>query len=165
MIFNFSNKHSKSERKLIVNKEINFRIKKKKTLWHLFMDGVQLPQGYSHFEEAVYSLSFSSQKFLIKKCKLHFVLFLKTKIHKTEENAWSLWNLHAPNLDTKLPLALKLKYYPHTHCFLRHVQTHVHAQAHTQASSHVQFITHSKYFHFLLCFFSFFLSQQNTSSN
>ena len=28
--------------------------KKKKTLWPLFMDGVQLPQGYSHFEEAVH---------------------------------------------------------------------------------------------------------------
>ena len=26
----------------------------KKTLWSLFMDGVQLPQGWSHFEEAVY---------------------------------------------------------------------------------------------------------------
>ena len=25
----------------------------KKTLWPLFMDEVQLPQGYSHFEEAV----------------------------------------------------------------------------------------------------------------
>ena len=37
---------------------------KKKTLWPLFMDGVQLPQGYSHFEEAVYFLPFSSQKFL-----------------------------------------------------------------------------------------------------
>ena len=23
----------------------------KKTLWSLFMDGVQLPQGYNHFEE------------------------------------------------------------------------------------------------------------------
>ena len=39
--------------------------KKKKTLWLLFMDGVQLPQGYSHFKEAVYFLPFSSQKFLI----------------------------------------------------------------------------------------------------
>ena len=29
------------------------------------MDGVQLPQGYIHFEEAVYFLSFSSQKFLV----------------------------------------------------------------------------------------------------
>ena len=29
------------------------------------MDGVQLPQGYSHFEEAVYFLSFSSQSFLV----------------------------------------------------------------------------------------------------
>ena len=28
------------------------------------MDGVQLPQGYSHFEEAVF-LPFSSQKFLV----------------------------------------------------------------------------------------------------
>ena len=37
----------------------------KKTLWPLFMDGVQLPQGYSHFEEAVYFLLFSSQKFLV----------------------------------------------------------------------------------------------------
>ena len=27
--------------------------KKQKTLWPLFMVGVQLPQGYSHFEEAV----------------------------------------------------------------------------------------------------------------
>ena len=31
--------------------------KKKKTLWPLFMDEVQLPQGYSHFEEAVYFLN------------------------------------------------------------------------------------------------------------
>ena len=31
---------------------------KKKTLRLLFMDGVQLPQGYSHFEEAVYFLPF-----------------------------------------------------------------------------------------------------------
>ena len=37
----------------------------KKTLWPLFKDGVQLPQGYSHFEEAVYFLQFSSQKFLV----------------------------------------------------------------------------------------------------
>ena len=31
-----------------------------KTLWFLFfMDGVQLPQGYSHFVEAVYFLPFN----------------------------------------------------------------------------------------------------------
>ena len=30
--------------------------KNNKTLWPLFMDGVQLPQGLSHFEEAVYFL-------------------------------------------------------------------------------------------------------------
>ena len=29
------------------------------------MDGVQLPQGCSHFEEAVYFSPFSSQKFLV----------------------------------------------------------------------------------------------------
>ena len=37
----------------------------KKTLWSLFMDGVQLSQGKSHFEEAVYILPLSSQKFLV----------------------------------------------------------------------------------------------------
>ena len=30
----------------------------------LFMDGVKVPQGKSHFEEAVYFLPLSSQKFL-----------------------------------------------------------------------------------------------------
>ena len=29
------------------------------------MDGVELPQGYIHFEEAVYFLPFSSQKVLV----------------------------------------------------------------------------------------------------
>ena len=29
------------------------------------MDGVQLPQGYSHFEEAVFFSPFRSQKFLV----------------------------------------------------------------------------------------------------
>ena len=29
------------------------------------MDGAQLPQSYSHFEEAVYFLPLSSQKFLV----------------------------------------------------------------------------------------------------
>ena len=38
---------------------------KKKTLWPIFMDGVQLPPSYSHFEEAVYFLPFSFQKFLV----------------------------------------------------------------------------------------------------
>ena len=38
---------------------------KKTTLWPFFMDGVQLPQGYSHFEEAVHFLPLSSQKFLV----------------------------------------------------------------------------------------------------
>ena len=37
----------------------------KKLSGPFFMDGVQLPQGYSHFEEAVYFLPFSSQKFLV----------------------------------------------------------------------------------------------------
>ena len=43
----------------------NAKLKKKKTLWPLFMDGVQLPQGKSHFEEAVYFLPLGSQKFLV----------------------------------------------------------------------------------------------------
>ena len=30
-----------------------------------FMDGIQLPHGYSHFEEAVYFLLFSFPKFLV----------------------------------------------------------------------------------------------------
>ena len=38
---------------------------RKKTLWPLFMDRAQLPQGYSHFEQAVYFLPLSSQKFLV----------------------------------------------------------------------------------------------------
>ena len=38
---------------------------KKKTLWPLFINGVQLPQGFSHFKVAVYFLPFSSQKFLL----------------------------------------------------------------------------------------------------
>ena len=42
-----------------------FILKKTLTLWPLFMDGVQLPQGLSHFEEAVYFLPLSSQKFLV----------------------------------------------------------------------------------------------------
>ena len=37
----------------------------KKSLWPLVMDGIQLPQDYSHFEEAVYFLPFNSQKFLV----------------------------------------------------------------------------------------------------
>ena len=37
-------------------KGVSYLKKNFKTLWPLFMDGVQLPQGYSHFEEAVYFL-------------------------------------------------------------------------------------------------------------
>ena len=36
-----------------------------RALWPLFMDGVQLPQGYSHFKQAVYFLPLSSQKFQV----------------------------------------------------------------------------------------------------
>ena len=38
---------------------------KKKKLWPLFMDWAQLPQGWRHFEEAVYFLPLSSQKFTV----------------------------------------------------------------------------------------------------
>ena len=37
----------------------------KKTLWPLVVNGVQLPQGLNHFDEAVYFLPLSSQKFLV----------------------------------------------------------------------------------------------------
>ena len=38
---------------------------KKKNFMPLFVDGAQLPQGYSHLEKAVYFLPLSSQKFLV----------------------------------------------------------------------------------------------------
>ena len=47
-----------------IREKTNYINKKKQTLWPLFIDGVQLPQGCSHFEQAVYILPFSSQKFL-----------------------------------------------------------------------------------------------------
>ena len=46
------------------------------------MDGVQLPQGYSHFQEAVYFLSFSFQKFL--------VLILSTSKQQNQQNHQNL---------------------------------------------------------------------------
>ena len=49
---------------------------RKKTLWPLFMDGVQLPQGESHFEEAANFLPLSSQKFLVY---THFIDLGKMK--------------------------------------------------------------------------------------
>ena len=36
-----------------------------KNLGPLFIDGVQLPQGWSHFKEAIYFLALSPQKFLV----------------------------------------------------------------------------------------------------
>ena len=48
-----------------IREKTNYINKKKQTLWPLFIDGVQLPQGCSHFEQAVYILPFSSQKFLV----------------------------------------------------------------------------------------------------
>ena len=38
---------------------------KQKLYDSFFMDGVELPQGYSNFEEAVYLLPLSPQKFLV----------------------------------------------------------------------------------------------------
>ena len=37
----------------------------KKFLWPLFMDGVQLLQDLSHFEEAAYFITLGSQKFMV----------------------------------------------------------------------------------------------------
>ena len=44
--------------------QIHITRKLKKTLWPLFMDEVQLSQGYNHFKKAVYFLLLSSQKYL-----------------------------------------------------------------------------------------------------
>ena len=62
------------------------------------MDGVQLPQGYSHFEEALYFLPFSSQKFLVLSLYTYipvivyipspyngFLYFLERQVHKDNE--------------------------------------------------------------------------------
>ena len=52
------------------------------------MDGIQLPQGYSHFEEAVYFLPFSSQNFLSQKVTIvTFCAFMKfVSKSKSSEN-------------------------------------------------------------------------------
>ena len=55
--------------------------KKTKTLWPLFIDEVQLPQGYSHFNDTVYFLVLSSQKFL--------VLIYQPQIDKRLSQPWS----------------------------------------------------------------------------
>ena len=39
---------------LVIYQSQSKHSKKKETFWHLFVDGVQLPQGYSHFQEAAY---------------------------------------------------------------------------------------------------------------
>ena len=56
--------------------------KKKNFMAPFFMDGVQLPQGYSHFEEAVYFLPFSSQKFVV-------ILILSTSQKDELSRPWS----------------------------------------------------------------------------
>ena len=50
-------------RQILANPLLNFNFKFYGPLF--FKDGVQLRQGYSDFEEAVYVLPFSSQKFLV----------------------------------------------------------------------------------------------------
>ena len=49
----------------LTNQKHQYKWQLKKTLWPLFIDRVQLPQGYSHFEEAVYFLPLSYKKFLV----------------------------------------------------------------------------------------------------
>ena len=52
------------EFKILPNSKISLQWLKK-TLWPLHMDGIELPQGHSHFEEAIYFIPLSSQKFLL----------------------------------------------------------------------------------------------------
>ena len=66
---------------------------KKTTLWPLFMDGVQLPQVYSYFEEGVYFLPLSSQKFLVLillTSEVHTFKWVRSKIRKNifENLSW-----------------------------------------------------------------------------
>ena len=63
-LYKFNGKIKKTEYNLIYKVFTEVFLIFKKTLWPLFMDGVQLSRGYSHFEEAVYFLPFSSQKLL-----------------------------------------------------------------------------------------------------
>ena len=44
----------------------NLEFKILPTLWPLHMDGIELPQGHSHFEETIYFMPLSSQKFLLR---------------------------------------------------------------------------------------------------
>ena len=63
--------------------------KKLKTLWpHFFMDGVQLPQGQSHFEEAVQFLPLSSQVYL-EECKYKIKKIQMSKFINTEQESES----------------------------------------------------------------------------
>ena len=63
-----------------------WKLKKKQTLWPLFMDGVQLPQGHNHFKEGVYFLLFSSLTFL--RPLLHKVKICLSQ----EQNELLRWN-------------------------------------------------------------------------
>ena len=49
------------------------------------MDGVQLPQGYSHSEEAVYFLPFSSQKFVVPR---NLWNIFKVNVSMSERHHW-----------------------------------------------------------------------------
>ena len=48
-----------------IGNSFTYEKKNEKTLWPLFKDGFQLPQGYCHFDEAVYFLPLSFQIFLV----------------------------------------------------------------------------------------------------
>ena len=49
----------------LTNQKHQYKWQLKKNFTAPFMDGVQLPQGYSHFEEAVYFLLGSYKKLLV----------------------------------------------------------------------------------------------------
>ena len=57
----------------------NITRQKKTTLWPLFiMDGVQLPQGYNHFKEAVY-LTTSSDSYKLNEIYKLFLPFTESQ--------------------------------------------------------------------------------------
>ena len=106
-----------------------------KTLWPLFMDGVQLPQGYSHFEEAVYFLPLSSQKFV--------VLILST-LERWKAESTFRWN------SSKLP-KLSMFQYENSKCFSNDLYgTYIQTDKETYREADILLFREDLYFLFFL---------------
>ena len=67
-------------------------LNKRKTLWPFSMDEIQLPQGYSHFEAAVYLLPLSPQKFLVLTISTSEEWKAKWQFHIKSSNFFKTWH-------------------------------------------------------------------------